>query len=259
MKGSVAPRGLQPSPPRLVSPAKPKRCRFGLHRRGWVECTTHSGTMRLQAILYIFHCIAAPDHFVRAIWSRTTRSLYVRTRKVKRWIQRWSNDECSEDVLHTILVNSTYCTIFVRHVMSSGKRPIQLACTIQLGLNALFSNETYYIQHVWVKDNAAIRTTLCAKQCGKQRQRWCQRKQNIHSGLVWMHVYLLQSMCWSGLEWNLVQLHYNPFEHMWIEMNTCASNTRPLVGFEWSSNRIILRWVNTSSPYHMAEKSFVFP
>ena len=59
--------------------------------------------------------------------------------------------------------------------------------------------------------------------CGKQRQWWCQWKQNIHSGLVWMHVYLLQSTCWSGLEWNLVQLHCNPFEHMLIEMNTCAS------------------------------------
>ena len=68
--------------------------------------------------------------------------------------------------MHTILVSSTYCTIFVHQVTISGTRPIQLACTIQLGLNALFSNETYYIQHVWVKDNVAIRTTLCAKQCG---------------------------------------------------------------------------------------------
>ena len=65
--------------------------------------------------------------------------------------------------------------------------------------------------------------------CGKRRQRWCQRKQNIHFGLVWMHVHLLQSTCWSGLEWNLVQLHSNPFEHMWIEMNTCASKQ----GLKW--------------------------
>ena len=30
-------------------------------------------------------------------------------------------------------------------------------------------------------------------------------------------------MCWSGMECNLVQFHSNPPQHMWIEMNTCAS------------------------------------
>ena len=30
-------------------------------------------------------------------------------------------------------------------------------------------------------------------------------------------------MCWSVMEWNLVQLHSNPLQHIWIEMNTCTS------------------------------------
>jgi hypothetical protein len=28
---------------------------------------------------------------------------------------------------------------------------------------------------------------------------------------------------WNGMEWNLVQFHSNPLQHMWIEMNACAS------------------------------------
>ena len=35
------------------------------------------------------------------------------------------------------------------------------------------------------------------------------------SSLIHMH--------WSRMEWNLVQFHSNPLQHMWIEMNTCAS------------------------------------
>ena len=212
--------------------------------------------MRLQAILYIFHCIAAPDHFVRAIWSRTTRSLYVRTRKVKRWIQRWSNDECSEDVLHTILVNSTYCTIFVRHVMSSGKRPIQLACTIQLGLNTLFSNETYCIQHVWVKDNAAIITTLCAKQCeiveSKDNDDAKGSKTFIPALFGCMCIYFNPHVLeWIGMKLSSIALqsiwtHVDWNEYMCIQI-------RPPVRIEWSSYRIILRRVSTSSLYHIAE------
>ena len=30
-------------------------------------------------------------------------------------------------------------------------------------------------------------------------------------------------ICWSEIECNLVQLHSNPLEHMWIAMNTYAS------------------------------------
>ena len=57
--------------------------------------------------------------------------------------------------------------------------------------------------------------------CGKQRQRWCQRKQNIHSGLVWMHVYLLQSTCCSGLEWkfNCTTIHLNICGLRWIHVH----------------------------------------
>jgi hypothetical protein len=30
-------------------------------------------------------------------------------------------------------------------------------------------------------------------------------------------------MYWSGMEWNLVQFHSNPLQHIWIEINTCTS------------------------------------
>jgi hypothetical protein len=41
-------------------------------------------------------------------------------------------------------------------------------------------------------------------------------------------VFTLIHMCWCGLRWNLVQVpHFNPPQHMWIDVNPTTSKQGP--------------------------------
>ena len=134
------------------------------------------------------------------------------------------NDECSEDVLHIILVNSTYCTIFgSKHIPWCTMifiHPLMWmynGCCSSCNEQRDMTNSTFMYNSAW-SELLILQWTMMPKEAK-------------HSFRPCLDVCVSTSIhiCWSGLEWNLVQLHSNPFEHMWIEMSTCASKQ----GFQW--------------------------
>ena len=70
-----------------------------------------------------------------------------------------------------------------------------------------------------------------ARQCKKKRTYKCQWNEVWNSITIFYNlrscldvcVSTLIHMCWSEMEWNLIQFDYNPLQHMCIEMNICAS------------------------------------